>query len=105
MEAIKTSAKVYLITREWWKLEGSKYGEGCGGGYYWRGWFEWDDEKERRQDECVFGFSGNYGQIDQYYNCTRPKGTTYKKRIETLSMLMLDWEPFSMDYREYSCNW
>ena len=108
LEAIKSSAKVYLITREnGWKLAvGSKYGEGCGGGYYWRGWFEWDNEKKEGKMNVFSGFSGNLiGQVDQYYNCTRPQGTTYKKEFETLMSYMHNarlGSLSSMDcYREY----
>lgn len=87
LEAIKSSAQVSLTTKDnGWTLEvWSKYGESCGGGYYWRSWFEWDDVEKEGKINVFSGFSGNpIGQVDQHYNCTRLRGTTYKREFETL---------------------
>lgn len=85
LEAIKSSAQVNLTTTEnGWNLEvWSKYSEG----HNWRGWFEWDGVKKEGKMN-VFSGSDSIGQVDQYYNCTRPQGTTYKKEFENLMSYM-----------------
>lgn len=85
LETIKSRAQVNLATDEnGWKLEvWSKYDEG----HCWRGWFEWDDTKKEGKMN-VFSGSDGIGQVDQYYNCTRPQGTTYKREFETLISYM-----------------
>lgn len=85
LETIKSRAQVNLATDEnGWTLEvWSTYGEG----YNWRGWFEWDDVKKEGKMN-VFSGSDGIGQVDQYYNCTRPQGTTYKREFETLISYM-----------------
>lgn len=90
LEAIKSSARVSLMTREnGWMLEvWSKYGESLGYGYYWKGWFEWDDVKKEGRMNVFSGFVSPIGQVDKYFNCTRPQGTTYKDEFATLISYM-----------------
>lgn len=108
LELIKSSARVSLTTIEnGWTLEvWSKYGESCGYGYYWRGWFEWDGVKKEGKMNVFSGFSGNpIGQVDKYYNCTRSQGTTYKKEFENLMLHMCNARLGSISsmncYKEY----
>ena len=102
LETIKSRAQVNLATDEnGWKLEvWSKYDEG----YCWRGWFEWDDKKKEGKMN-VFSGSDGIGQVDRYYNCTRPQGTTYKREFETLISYMRNARLESIDrmngYKEY----
>ena len=108
LKSIKASAEVKLYKEEnGWKLYvWSQYGESCGGGYYWRGWFEWDEVKKEGKMNVFSGFSGNLiGQVDRNYNCTRPQGTTYKDEFQTLLLYMCNARVGSMSsmncYKEY----
>jgi hypothetical protein len=102
LETIKSRAQVNLATDEnGWKLEvWSTYDEG----HNWRGWFEWDDVKKEGKMN-VFSGSDGIGQVDQYYNCTRPQGTTYKREFETLISYMRNARLRSISnmecYKEY----
>lgn len=108
LESIKSTAQVSLTTKEnGWTLEAwSKYSESCSGGYYWRGWFEWDNVKKEGRMNVFSGFSGNpIGRVDKYYKCTRHQGTTYKEEFKNLMLHMCDARLGSISsmncYKEY----
>lgn len=82
LETIKSRAQVVLaVTKHGWTLDvWSKYSEG----HCWMGRFVWDNEKKEGRMNVFSGSNNSIGQVDNWYNCTRPQGTTYKKEFENL---------------------